>query len=72
MQALDVSGGIAGMSVAPAAAQLIRNLLSHVEPKDQVTYAAVALQLGLVALAATLMPAQVAMQVEPLVAVWYE
>jgi len=43
-----------------------------VGPRDPLTYAAVALLLGLVALAATLIPARAAMRVEPVEALRYE
>jgi len=69
---LILLGGVAGLGAALAAAQLIRNLLFHVEPRDPATYAVVALLLGLVALAATLIPARKAMRVEPVVALRYE
>jgi predicted permease len=69
---LILLGGVAGLGAALAAAQLIRNLLFHVEPRDPATYAAVALLLGLVALAATLIPARKAMRVEPVAALRYE
>jgi putative ABC transport system permease protein len=46
--------------------------LFNVGPRDPVSYAAVAVLLGLVALAATLIPARAAMKVEPVVALRYE
>jgi len=61
-------GGIAGLVAAMIAAELIKSLLFNVGPRDPGTYAAVALLLALVALAATLIPARAAMRVEPVVA----
>jgi predicted permease len=69
---LIVLGGILGMSAALATAQLLKSLLFNVGPYDPLTYAAVALLLALVALAATLIPARAAMKVEPVVALRYE
>jgi putative ABC transport system permease protein len=65
-------GGTIGVGVALATAQLLKSLLYNVGPHDPVTYAAVALLLALVALAATLVPARAAMKVEPVVALRYE
>ena len=62
---LIVLGGVVGLGAALACAQLIRNLLFQVQPRDPLTYVAVAVLLGLVALAATLIPARAAMKVEP-------
>jgi putative ABC transport system permease protein len=61
-------GGIAGLVAAMIAAELIKSLLFNVGPRDPGTYAAVALLLALVALAATLIPARAATRVEPVVA----
>jgi predicted permease len=65
-------GGVVGLGAALAAAQLLRSLLFNVGPHDPVTYAAVLGLLGAVALAATLIPARAAMNVEPVVALRYE
>jgi predicted permease len=65
-------GGIVGLGAALAAAQLLKSLLFGVAPHDPAVFAAVALLLGLVALAATLLPARAAMRVEPVVALRYE
>jgi predicted permease len=65
-------GGIVGLGAALAAAQLLKSLLFGVAPRDPAAFAAVALLLGLVALAATLLPARAAMLVEPVVALRYE
>jgi ABC-type antimicrobial peptide transport system permease subunit len=69
---LIVIGGVLGMGAALAAAQLLRSLLFNVGAHDPVTFAAVLGLLGVVALAATLIPARAAMNVEPVVALRYE
>ena len=69
---LIVLGGVLGVAGALAFAQLLRSLLFNVGPHDPVTYGAVAVLLGVVALAATLVPARAAMRVEPVVALRYE
>jgi predicted permease len=69
---LIVVGGVLGLGAAIGSAQLLKSLLFNVAPHDPVTYAGVALLLGLVALAATLIPARAAMKVEPVVALRYE
>jgi putative ABC transport system permease protein len=58
-------GGVLGIGAALATAQLLKSLLFNVGPRDPFIYAAVALLLSLVALAATLIPARTAMQVDP-------
>jgi predicted permease len=65
-------GGVLGIGAALATAQMLKSLLFNVGPRDPFTYAAVALLLSLVALAATLIAARAAMKVEPLVALRYE
>jgi ABC-type antimicrobial peptide transport system permease subunit len=65
-------GGVLGIGAALATAQLLKSMLFNVGPRDPLTYAAVALLLALVALAATLVPARTAMKVEPVVALRYE
>jgi putative ABC transport system permease protein len=65
-------GGILGLGAGLATAQLLKSLLFNVGPRDPASYTAVALLLGLVALAATLIPARAAMKVEPVVALRYE
>jgi ABC-type lipoprotein release transport system permease subunit len=69
---LIVLGAILGLGAALSAAEMLRSLLFNVGPHDPVTFAGVALLLGLVALAATLIPARTAMHVEPVVALRYE
>lgn len=69
---LIVLGGVVGLGGALAAAQLLKSLLFHVGARDPWTYAGVVVVLGVVALAATLVPARAAMKVEPAVALRYE
>ena len=69
---LILLGGVLGLSAALAAAQLLKSLLYNVGPHDPAVFAAVALLLAVVALAATLIPARAAMRVEPVVALRYE
>jgi predicted permease len=69
---LIVLGGAVGLTAALASAQLLKSLLFGVGPRDPVSFIAVALLLGLVALAATLLPARAAMKVEPVEALRYE
>jgi predicted permease len=69
---LIVVGGVLGLGGALATTQLLKTLLFNVAPRDPLTYAAVALLLGIVAVAATLIPARAAMKVEPVVALRYE
>jgi putative ABC transport system permease protein len=65
-------GGAVGLVAAVLTAQLLKSLLFHVAPRDPVTYAAVAILLGIVALVATLLPSRAAMKVEPVVALRYD
>jgi predicted permease len=69
---LIMLGGVVGLGGALAGAQLLRSLLYNVGPHDPVTYGAVLVLLGIVALAATLIPARAATKVEPVVALRYE
>ena len=62
---LIVLGGALGLGSALAAAQLLKSLTFHVGPRDPATYIAVVSLLGLVALVATLIPAQAAMRTDP-------
>jgi ABC-type antimicrobial peptide transport system permease subunit len=61
-------GGVVGLTAALATAQLLKSLLYNVSTRDPLEYAAAALLLGVVAIAATLIPARAAMRVEPVVA----
>jgi ABC-type antimicrobial peptide transport system permease subunit len=58
-------GAALGLAASLALTQLLKSLLFGIGPRDPVTLVAVALLLGLVALAATLIPARAAMQVDP-------
>jgi putative ABC transport system permease protein len=69
---LILIGGVLGLAAALAAAQLLKSLLFNVGAHDPASFAAVALLLGAVAIAATLIPARAAMRVEPVVALRYE
>jgi ABC-type antimicrobial peptide transport system permease subunit len=69
---LILFGGVVGLVAALATSQLLQAMLFNVAPRDPFIYAAVVLVLGLVALAATLVPARAAMKVEPMVALRYE
>lgn len=61
-----------GLGLALLAAQLLRGLLYGIGTYDPVTYVAVAVVLGGIALCANLVPAGRAVQVEPVVALKYE
>ena len=61
-----------GIAVSFAATRLMSNLLYGISADDPATYIAVALLLGLVALAACYIPARRAMRVDPIVALRYE
>jgi putative ABC transport system permease protein len=69
---LVTAGVVAGLAAALWLTRLIRGLLFGVAPNDLPTFAAVALLLVLVALAACAIPARRAMRVDPLVALRYE
>ena len=58
-------GAALGLAASLALTQLLKSLLFGIGPRDPVTFVAVALLLGLVALAATLIPARAAMRVDP-------
>jgi putative ABC transport system permease protein len=61
-------GAVLGLGAALGVTEMLRSLLFGVGPHDPSTFAGVALLLGLVALAAILIPARAAMNVEPTVA----
>jgi putative ABC transport system permease protein len=62
---LIVFGGMLGIAAAIGVTQVLKNLLFSIRPHDPATLAGAALLLGLVALAATLIPARAAMRVDP-------
>jgi putative ABC transport system permease protein len=69
---LILLGAVLGLAFALALTQLLKSMLFDVGAHDPVTFTVVALLLVFVALAATLIPARVAMKVEPVVALRYE
>ncbi len=70
---LLAGAGVAlGLAVAIAATRLLTSVLFEVKPSDPMTYAGVAALLGIVALAASYIPARRAAKVDPLVALRQE
>jgi predicted permease len=69
---LSAAGAILGILAALAVTRYLASLLYGVHPFDPLTFLAVALLLGLVALAACYIPARRASHVDPLVALRYE
>jgi ABC-type antimicrobial peptide transport system permease subunit len=69
---LIVVGGILGLGASLASARLLKSLLYNVGPHDPGTYVAAALLLAVVALAATLIPAQRAASIDPMQALRME
>ena len=61
-----------GIGGALALGRFLRSLLFEVRPTDPLTFAAVAILLALVALAAAYVPARRAMRVDPMVALRHE
>jgi predicted permease len=69
---LVVIGGVVGTVAALAVSRVLKSLLFSVGPHDPVSYIGVAILLGLVALAATLIPARAAMKTDPMAALRVE
>jgi predicted permease len=69
---LVVAGVILGMIAAWALARTMGHLLVGISPSDPVTYASVAILLGVVALVACWIPARRATRVDPIVALRHE
>ena len=69
---LTAIGLVIGLIGAIAATRLLTSVLFQVKPADPLTYAGVALLLGLVSLAASYVPARRAANVDPLVALRQE
>jgi putative ABC transport system permease protein len=63
---------VLGLAGAIAASRLLSSMLFEVKPGDPLTYAGVAVLLGLVALSATYLPARRAARVDPLAALRIE
>jgi ABC-type antimicrobial peptide transport system permease subunit len=61
-------GGVIGLGLALGISRLFKSLLFSIGPYDPITFIGVTLLLVVVALAATLVPAQAAMNVEPVAA----
>jgi len=70
--ALAAIGLALGLAGAFAASRLLTSMLFEVKPNDPVTYAGVAVLLGVVALAASYIPARRAARIDPLVALRQE
>jgi ABC-type antimicrobial peptide transport system permease subunit len=64
--AIAIGGLVVGLAGALALSRFLESLLYGVEPTDAALYAAVALAVVLVSLAACLVPARRAMRVDPL------
>jgi predicted permease len=65
-------GGLLGIGVALALARVFKKMLFSIGPYDPLSFISVALLLAVVALAATLIPARSAMNVDPMVALRHE
>ena len=65
-------GGLVGLVAAFALSRVLKSLLFSIGPHDPVSFVAVVVLLGIVAVAATLMPARAAMKVNPMSALRWE
>jgi ABC-type antimicrobial peptide transport system permease subunit len=69
---LAAIGLVLGLAASVAATRLLTTMLFAVKPYDALTYLAVAALLGVVAVAATYIPARKALKVDPLIALRQE
>ena len=69
---VSVAGLLAGLPLAVAGARVLRSMLFGLGPGDPLAFAAAILGLAIVVLAASLIPAQRAARVDPMVALRYE
>jgi putative ABC transport system permease protein len=69
---LIVIGSLAGLLTALALARVLKGMLFSIGPYDPLSFISVALLLVVVALAATLIPARSAMNIDPMVALRHE
>jgi putative ABC transport system permease protein len=69
---LAVAGSVAGLTGALLLSRLMAGLLYGVKPTDPLTFAAVAVGLGVVAISACYIPARKAMRIDPMAALRYE
>jgi len=65
-------GVVSGLVVAFAVSRVLSSLVFGVEVRDPLTYVAVAIGLGIVALVACVIPARKASRVDPIVALRYD
>jgi putative ABC transport system permease protein len=65
---LTAIGVVAGLAASAALGRFVRNLLYQVTPTDTLSFAAAALLMLIVAIAAALLPARRASRVDPLIA----
>jgi predicted permease len=65
-------GGLVGLGTALALARVLKGMLFSIDPYDPLSFVSVAILLAVVALAATLIPARSAMNVDPMVALRHE
>jgi ABC-type antimicrobial peptide transport system permease subunit len=61
-------GSLVGLAAALAISRVLKSLLFHVGPHDPLSFVAVMLVLGGMALAAALLPARTAMKTDPMAA----
>jgi predicted permease len=69
---LILIGGAVGLIAALGVTRIFSSMLFHVAPRDPISFVAVAVLFGLVALVAILIPARGAMKTDPMVALRYE